>query len=205
MAKKNRGTKHLLLFYNRTMDRLWGITLFLGLTLFALWWFEDSFTSYYRPELKPLIYTAAIVTTVIGVFAYLARGMGYVQALDTHFVIGTPFFRFRTPYGRVRNISTTEFFRVVDRKTLSWANYNYLKPYFGNTVVVVSLRRFPVSPGILQLFFQKHLIKPKQKTIILLVPNWMSLSVELDSRYSEYRQRVRAKKKNRGFKRGMYR
>ena len=49
--KKSRskpGKRFPLLMYRRTMDRVWGITLILGLALLALWWYGSAFTALYR-------------------------------------------------------------------------------------------------------------------------------------------------------------
>jgi hypothetical protein len=205
MAAKNRGKKHILLLYHRTMDRLWGITILLGLVLFALWRFEVGFTRLWRPELKGLVYTAAGIVTAIGLFAFFARRLGYVRAFGDYVLIATPFFRFRTSYRRVRSIRTTEFYRIFELENLSWREENYIKPFLGETAVILSLKDFPLPPGVLRLFLPKYFMSPKGVEIVLLVRDWMSLSVELDSRFSEFRQRVKLKKRNRGFQRGMYR
>ncbi len=205
MAAKNRGEKHILLLYHRTMDRLWGITFLLGLVLFALWRFEVSFTSLWRPEIKGLVYTAAGIAVAIGIFAFFARRMGYVRAFADYILIATPFFRFRTSYRRVKNIRTTEFYRLFDLENLSWREENYVRPFLGETAVVLNLKDFPLSPAIMRLFLPKYFLSPKGKEIVLLVRDWMGLSVELDSRFSEFRQRVKLKKRSRGFQRGMYR
>lgn len=38
------GKRYPFLMYRRTMDRVWGITLLLGLALLALWWYGNAFT-----------------------------------------------------------------------------------------------------------------------------------------------------------------
>jgi hypothetical protein len=38
--------------------------------------------------------------------------------------------------------------------------------------------------------------------MVFVVPDWMSFSVELDSRYNKYRQERQARKQARGFQRG---
>ncbi len=205
MTTKNAGKKHILLLYHRTMDRLWGITLVLGLVLVALWWFGGAFTDLLHPGNAALVLAAAGIALAVGVFAFLARRMGYVQAHADYFVLATPFFRLKTSYRRVRSIRTTEFFRLFDVDNLKWSEESYLKPFVGESTVVVGLTDYPVSPRVIKLFFPNYILSPKGTEYVLLVPEWMGLSVELDSRYNEYRQRNRRRQEKQGFQRGSYR
>lgn len=185
------------------MDRLWAITLLLGLALFALWYFGEAVTTYYRPELDFFFLFAAIYTTGLGLFALLARHMGYVRAFDSYLLVASPFFRFKTSYRRIRGISCTDFHRLYDLSDLSWTEERYVEPLIASTAVVVTLSDYPISPGVMGYFFTKYLVSPKDRALVFVVPDWMALSVELDSRYNEYRQRQRSRKQRRGFQRGL--
>jgi hypothetical protein len=205
MAKSDRGKKHPLLLYRRTMDRVWGITLLLGGVLFALWWFGGAFTSLFRPQMETLVLAAAVIALGVGAFAFAARRLGYVQAHASYFLIATPFFRLKTSYRRVRGVRTMEFFRMFDVDNLNWAMESYVKPFVGESMVVVSVADYPMPPNLIKLFFPDFIMSPRDTEFALLVPDWMALSVELDSRLNEYRRRARKKGEQQGFKRGMYR
>ncbi len=176
--------------YDRTMDRLWRGTLLLGLGIFAVWWFGGNLTTYYRPQIDPILLGAAGFMTAFGIFAFLARKMGYVRVFDNYFLVATPFFRFKTSFKRVRDIRTAEFHRVFDLEGLRWAEDQYTGPLIGKTAVVVRLKSYPVSERILRMFFQHYMFSPQETELVLLVDDWMALSLEFDSRYTMYQQRV---------------
>ena len=197
------GKKHILVMYRRTMDRLWPGSLALGLLLLALWRYGSAFTDLYRPELNGLILVAGVYATGIGLFALLARRMGYVRAYDRFLLVATPFFRFKTSYQRLRGVRSVDIHRLFDLEDLSWTEERYVAPMIGSTAVVVKLTRYPISTGVLEKFFQKYLLSPQDTELVFVVPDWMSFSVELDSRYNEYRQYRSARKHGRGFQRGI--
>ena len=196
----NKGKKHTLLIYYRTMDRLWRGTSLLSLELFAIWWFGTAMTEFYRPQLDPLLFGAAGFAAALSLFAFLSRRMGYVRAFDNHILVATPFFRFKTSYKRIRGVQSAEFHRLFPLENLSWAEDRYIAPMVGETAVVIKLKDYPVSPKLLGLFFHRYLISPRGTELVLMVPDWMALSVELDSRYANYQQRMAARAKLRSLR-----
>jgi len=195
-----------MLFYRRTMDRLWGITVILGFELFAVWWYGSNLIRQFRPGIDALILYASIYTLTLGWFAFVARWMAYVRAFPDYLLIATPFFRFRTSYRRVLEIRPTEFHRLFDPDNFSWADEQYLRSFVGQTSIVINLREFPIRPGLLRLFFPAQFFSPQSTGFVLVVSDWMGLSVEIDSRMGEWRQkqieRSRMAKRTPGFQRG---
>ncbi|HUF37465.1 MAG TPA: hypothetical protein VMN57_02990 [Anaerolineales bacterium] len=185
------------------MDRLWPGTLAFGLLLLTMWRFGEAFTDLYRPELAGLVLAAGVYATLLGLFALLARRMGYVRAFDRYLLIATPFFRFKTSYERLRGVRSVDFHRLFDLEDLSWAQERYIAPLIGSTAVVVRLTGYPVSTGVLGIFFQRYLISQKDTELVFVVPDWMGFSVELDSRYNKYRQARGMRKRTGGFQRGV--
>lgn len=186
------------------MDRLWGISLLFGLVLFALWWFGRGFTLFFRSEIELLIQVSAVFVTTVAIFAFFARRMGYVRAYSDYLLIATPFFRFKTSYRRVHEVRTIEYHNLLKTEKLSWTENSYLKPFLGETSVVVRLRAFPLSPVLLKLMLPKQMIDSETTSLILLVSDWMALSLEIDSRYNIWRQITRRKQTRFGFQRGQY-
>jgi hypothetical protein len=127
-----------------------------------------------------------------------------VRAFDRYLLIVSPFFRFKTSYKRLRGVRTTDFYRVFDVEKLSWAQERYLEPLIGSTVVAIRLSDFPLPPRLINLFFRNFLISQEGTEMVLMVPEWMSLSVELDSRYNDYNEARRARRSKPGFQRGVY-
>lgn len=197
------GKKHTLIIYHRTMDRLWRPVLLLSFALFALWRFGSALTHLYRPQIGPLVLAAAVYTGGFGLFAWLARGRGYVRAFDDYLLIASPFFRFKTSFERFRGVRSVDFHRLFELRNLSWTEERYTAPMIGKTAVVVRLSRYPLSLGLLSAFFHRYLFSPKDTELVLLVHDWMGFSVELDSRYNDFRQRRRRRLKPTGFQRGV--
>jgi hypothetical protein len=207
--KKTRskpGKRHPLLMYRRTMDRLWGITLLLGLVLLGLWWYGNAFTSLYRTGwVDMMILIAWVVCFGTSAVAFLGRHLSYVQANADHLVIRTPFIKLNTSYKRIIETRTTEFHKLFEPEQFSWAERTYLDPFIGDTAVVIHLRDYPLSPKILRFFFPKFIFSPRETGYVIMVPDWMAFSLEMDSRFSTYLQKHRPRTKVPGFQRGMYR
>jgi hypothetical protein len=205
-ARSKPGKRFPFLMYRRTMDRLWGITLFLGLALLALWWYGGSFTALYRTGwLDTLILAAWIICLGVSAVAFFGRYLSYVQPNADHLVIRTPFIKLKVSYKRIIQVHTTDFHKLFDPEQFSWAERTYLDPFIGDTAVVINLREYPVSPNIMKLFFSKFIFSPRDKGFVIMVPDWMAFSVDLDSRYSSYQQKHSPRPVGMGFQRGMYR
>ncbi|MCB9134923.1 MAG: hypothetical protein H6636_05830 [Anaerolineales bacterium] len=207
--KKKRskpGKRYPFLMYRRTMDRLWGITLILGLAILALWWFGSGFTLLYRSGwVDTLILIAWLVSLGISALAFFGRYLSYVQPNADHLLIRTPFIKLRVSYKRIIEVRSSDFHKIFDPETFSWAEVNYLDPFIGDTAVVVNLREYPLSRDFLKFFFPKHFFSPRDKGFIIMVPDWMAFSLELDSRYSSYQQKHSPRPDGiGGFQRGMY-
>ncbi len=188
------------------MDRMWGITLFLGLALLGLWWYGNSFSELYRGGwVDTMILAAWIMALGVSAIAFFGRFLSYVQPNADHLVIRTPFIKLKISYKRLVQVHTTEFHKIFDPEKFSWAERTYLDPFIGDTAVVITLREYPVSPNLLKFFFPKFLFYPREKGFVILVPDWMKFSADLDSRYSTYQQKHSPRPEGMGgFQRGMY-
>jgi len=128
-----------------------------------------------------------------------------VQANADHLVIRTPFINLKTSYKRIIEVRSTEFHKLFNPEQFSWAERTYLDPFIGDTAVVVNLREYPMSPNFLKFFFSKFMFSPRDKGFVIMVPDWMAFSLELDSRYSTYQQKHSPRPVGMGFQRGTYR
>lgn len=207
--KKTRskpGKRYPFLMYRRMMDRVWGITLLLGLALLGLWWYGSAFTELYRGGwVDTMIMVSWIVALGVSAIAFFGRFLSYVQANVDHFVIRTPFFKLKVSYKRIIEVRSTEFHKLFDAENFSWAERTYLDPFIGDTAVVINLREYPISPDILKFFFPKFIFSPRDKGFVIMVPDWMAFSLDLDSRYSSYQQKHSPRPQGLGFQRGTYR
>lgn len=200
------GKRYPFLMYRRTMDRVWGITLMLGLALLALWWYGPGFTRLYRTGwVDSMILVGWLVAFGVSAIAFFGRYLSYVQPNADHLVVRTPFIKLKVSYKRIIEVRSSDFHKIFDPETFSWAEVNYLDPFIGDTAVVVALREYPLPINFLKFFFPKFFFSPRDKGLIIMVPDWMAFSLELDSRYSSYQQRHSPRPQGMGgFQRGLY-
>jgi hypothetical protein len=182
MKTPRAGGRHPLLFYRRTMDRVWMATLALGMLLIAV-----SAFSLIRPTQlfgmsgDAWLFVTAAVALALSAFAFFARYMAYVQAQPDSLKIVTPFLRFHVSYQRMRSVRPTLTQQVFPPEKSSWAQRSYLEPFYGKTVLVVELKGFPISPGLLKLFLPDSMFARTTTGLVLMVPDWMQLSTDIDT------------------------
>lgn len=189
-AKVRRaGSRHLLLFYSHSMDRVWKymfalgavVSLAGGLALVAPGSLLDIHTDFW-------LFILAVSAFALSAFAFVARRMAYVQARDRYLVIVTPFLRLRVGYPRIRSVHPTLIQQLFTPERLSWANRRFIEPFYGKTVLVVDLHGYPLSPALLKLFLPAVMFSPTGVGLVLLVPDWIELSTDIDSFYGAWLQ-----------------
>lgn len=173
--------RYPLLYYHRTMNRVSGSTLILGLLLLAIWayplihekalgWFSN----------KDLLLIAAAVTLSIALFAFFARAMAYVQFNEDHIHMVTPFLRFNISYRRIRSAYPVLLQQLFPPQTSKWAQRRFLEPFYGKTVIVIELLSYPINPALLRMFLPLQMFSPRSKGLVILTNDWMKFSTELD-------------------------
>jgi len=182
MKTPRAGGRHPLLFYRRTMDRIWKITLALGILLIAV-----SAFSLLRPIQRfgmssdAWLFVTAAVSLALSIFAFFARFLAYVQAQPDSLKIVTPFLRFHVSYKRMRSVRPTLTQQMFPPEKSSWSQRSFLEPFYGKTVLVVELKGFPISPGLLKLFLPDSMFARTTTGLVLMVPDWMQLSTDIDT------------------------
>ncbi|MBL7062696.1 MAG: hypothetical protein ISS49_00625 [Anaerolineae bacterium] len=93
------------------------------------------------------------------------------------------------------------FAQVFDPAQEKAARRSWLHPYWGQTVLVVELVKYPMSKTWLRLWFSPYLLTPNGIGFVFLVEDWMTLSRQLDEsrtswamRRTERRQRASAQR-----------
>jgi len=176
------GKRHPLLFYRRAMDRLWVATLFLGIILGGVWvWFWMSDTPLITPGNETWILAGSVAALGFTVFAYIARRAAYVQPRRDHLRLVTPFLRMNISYRRIRSVHPASFQQLFPPGKASWAQRSFLEPFYGRTAVVIELTSYPMSPGLLRFFLAPQMFSPQSTGFVILVPDWMEFSTELDT------------------------
>jgi hypothetical protein len=107
--------------------------------------------------------------------------MAYTQAHQDHLSIVTPFLNLKISYRRIRSIHPSLLQQVFPKENAKWAENSFLQPFYGKTAMVVEIRNYPMSPRLLRLFFPRYMFSPRSPGFLLLVPDWMKFSTEIDS------------------------
>ena len=182
MSAKKHGSRHPMLLYRRTMDRVWGSMLVLGVLLSAagLW-------TLIRPRnilgmhSDIWLFVCGVAALALSGFAFFVRYLAYLQPRHDHLLVATPLLRFKVGYGRVRGVRPTLMHQIFPPEKNSWAQNAYLEPFLGKTALVMELKGLPLNSFFLRLFLPDAMFYPQTTGFVLLTPDWMKLSTELDS------------------------
>jgi hypothetical protein len=175
------GKRHPLLMYRRAMDRVLSAAVLFAF-LIALAWGWIYFGEPQRmQDVTPWLIAGGLVALAFAAFAYLARWMAYVQPRSDHLRVVTPFLNLKVSYRRVRSVHPSDFQQIFSPHETSWSQRNFLEPFFGMTVVVVELTSYPLKLGLLRMFLPRQMFSNGMPGLVLLVPDWMALSTELDT------------------------
>ena len=180
MARRRRSKRPFrLLVYQRMWQRwAWPCILIVAASM-ALWWFAPRIPILYTP-FRSLALVPALVSLALLVYTSLARRMAWVQCRPDHFRIQTPFYPLVVSYGRIKGVRPQTFAQVFDPASEKQVRQRWLRPYWGRTVLVVELSRYPMSKAWLRLWFSPYLLAPDVTGFVFLVEDWMALSRQLD-------------------------
>ncbi len=192
MAKRRRqGKRFRLLIYERMWQRWAGILVLIILASLVMWWFSPSLSLETLWE-QALTLVPAIGAGLILLFAFFSRRMAWVQCRSNHLRIQTPFYPLAVSYGRIKGTYPQQFHEVFDPAKVKGGRRRWLEPYWGQTVLLVELSRYPVRESWLRLWFSPYLLLPDSPGFVFLVDDWMGLSRQLDDYRAAWATRRRS-------------
>jgi hypothetical protein len=189
VAKRRRsGKRFRLLIYERMWQRwAWPCILTIPASM-ALWWFAPSVPILYAP-FHPLALIPGMVALVILAYTYLARRLAWVQCRPNHLRIQTPLYPLVVSYSRIKGVRPQTLAQVFDPAGEKKAHRRWLRPYWGRTVLVVDLSKYPMARAWLRLWFSPYVLAPDVAGFVFLVEDWMALSRQLDDFRSDWEMR----------------
>jgi hypothetical protein len=188
MPVRKKGKRHRLLTYSRSMNRLWKLTLVVGLMLLAIWWWSYDLFPLLQPLHEALLFAAAFIVLLLSAFTFLSRNMTYVQPYPDHLRLVTPFLRLKISYRRIRSVHPSQLQKLFPLENLSGDERRALEPFTNKTILLLELTDYPINPRILRLFLSKHTFNPVGTGLVFIVDDWMVLSTEIDSFIDLWRQ-----------------
>jgi hypothetical protein len=190
MKAKKSGDRHPLLLYRRTIDRIWKSSLALSIVFGIVVWFDLIYeVSIFGFSSKLWLFAVCVLALGISIFGFLARRFAYVKVFSSYFKVATPFLRFRISFRRMRSVYPVLVQQLFPKDESKWSERNFLEPFYGKTALVMELKGYPVNPVLLRLFLPAQMFSPRTTGFVLIVPDWMKLSTELDSFHGTWLQR----------------
>lgn len=189
------GRKYRLLVYRYVLERWRPATLTLAIILFlnvgALWGAQWYFIDPSKNPLPVLSDNGGYIMIGVGCFALLLtlffviiRSRAYVQLFDTHLRLVTPFFRTNISYKRIHRTVTAQVASLFPPSKQKGSAREIIEPLANETALVIHLKSYPLPRAVLRLFLSQFFFFDKTPHLVLIVDDWMNLSIELDSRRS---------------------
>ena len=185
-----KGRRYRLPLYQRALKRwisatFW-MTVFLAAFGAAAWFFAPEITE----TQVFIIWGAAIAAGLLTLLFFAIRKSSYVRCMQKHLLIATPFLRVKVPYRRIKRTSNAEMSSLFPARKLSTSRRDILGPLASNTALILWLDGYPMSPGLMRTMMSPFFFYEKTPHFVLLVDDWMGLSIELESIRSALKQQV---------------
>jgi hypothetical protein len=178
------GKKHSLLIYTRMINRWWPPLFLIGATTLALaWWrYQDFYLRIMAPWQWMFLAGAGGLCVFVSLLMWALRKSAYVRVYHDYFVLATPFLRMKVSYRRILRTSTATMESLFPIRKMPALKREAIQPLMKRTAVIVELKALPMPRSALRLFLSPFFFRDqKTPALVILVPDWMSFSTELDS------------------------
>jgi hypothetical protein len=195
MTGSKQGQRHRLLLYKQSVDRLWSPIFPVGLLLSGWTWFSGKyypkigFVPSTPPPYDLILYICIILIFGITLTCWVIRNMAYVQAKKDHIRVVTPFLAVKISYRRLIRSYPAQVAQLFTPGKVKKSVQSFVHDFGGETALVLVLKGYPLSKGVLRFFLGEAMIYPDGDSLVLLVPDWMGLSVEIESMQSQLQQK----------------
>ena len=155
----------------------------------AVWWLNVP------PMDTQVIRSGLLATLVVSGLLYLYTALGarlcYVQCRANHLLVSTPLYRLAVSYRRIQTTRPVLFAPADVRWTKQWL----VQPFVGRTALAVDLNGYPVSRGFLRLWLNEFVLPKDLMGLLLVTPDWMTLSRDIDTHRGEWKTRLKDAKR----------
>jgi hypothetical protein len=186
--KRRRRSRFRLLLYDRVMSRTRFPSLLLAVVSLGLWYGVTSqLIDWLSPDKASLLLPSGCLFIGYWLFTVISPLLAYVQILEDHLLLKTPFYRITIPYQNILNTRPVEVQKLFNPSKLSSNQYSLLRPLFGRTALAIDLQGLPPPGFRLRLFFHRLTFSPDTLGLVLLVQDWLGLSHLLSNKVDEWR------------------
>ncbi len=141
-----------------------------------------------------LLFWAGVILAVFGLVRFLLTWAisrtAYVQCTPRNVKIQTPFMPVVFSYKRIANSRPTNLRDVFPPDKQKGARRKMLEEVWGQTVIVIDLKGYPMSKSFLRTMLGPYLLTPKGTGFVFLVQDWMGLSRQLSDYQEQWRART---------------
>ena len=141
-----------------------------------------------------LLFWAGVILAVFGLARFLLTWAisrtAYVQCTPRNVKIQTPFMPVVFSYKRITNSRPTNLRDVFPPEKQKGARRKMLEEVWGQTVIVIDVKGYPMSKSFLRTMLGPYLLTPKGTGFVFLVQDWMGLSRQLSDYQEQWRART---------------
>ena len=182
MSGRKAGSRHILLLYRRWMNRIWKIVFLLGLVLAFIWaWLIWESTTVSILSLNLILLVVVVLVFLMSFFFFFARYRAFVRPFPKYMKLVTPFLSMNISYRRMRSVRPMLVQQIFPREDLRRSQRNVMEPFYGKTALVLELKKFPIKESWLKIFLPPSMFSPHFTGLVLIVPDWMTLSTEMET------------------------
>jgi hypothetical protein len=114
----------------------------------------------------------------------------YVQCTPRNVRVQTPFMPVVFAYKRIADTRPTNLRDVFPPEKQKGARRRMLEEVWGQTVIIVDLKGYPMSKSFLRTMLGPYLLTPRGAGFVFLVEDWMGLSRQLADYQEQWRART---------------
>jgi hypothetical protein len=176
------GCRFPLLVYRAMVDRWWHATFALGIFLLvlagAVYINPITHGDSWRWEGLAVVGGVAFGFTILFL---IMRSRAYVQAFPTYIKLSTPLMGIKISYKRLRKSTSAEVNALFPATAMKGWKYDVIAPLATKTALILELTGWPVPPNVLRMLLSSFFFRDKTPHFVLIVDDWMRLSMEIDS------------------------
>jgi hypothetical protein len=188
MSKRDSKGRYRLLIYERQMARYRLPSFTFAFAQLGLWYVIRIRYLDWLPEMdERYLLVGGVIMLVLWLFFLMAPGRAYVQVKEDHIFLKTPFSRVEVPYGLMLNATAVRLSDIFVKARLGSVERALGMSAKRTQALRVDLERYPRAQSLLRRFFGRLIVTPGKPGLVLVVEDWMGLSVQIDSQLDAWR------------------